>query len=241
MGLRDDGPQRPKVKSRSGGRCWFLPFMDVLESLAEIACSVHKLGDIKVYRKVEELQRALVRALEESRQSQTLCAQLQRRMLEAGQTLAGGAYDARKFGVLYVDDDPKSLQCFAREYGKSFRVLTAADALEGWQIVNDDRNQIGIVMADSRMPNRNGRWLLEKVRQNHSRLIRILVSTFPTSTELLAASAAANSGAIYGFILQPWEPAQLEHVLKRALEHFMFATEMETLAMSLPVSDRTVQ
>ena len=40
-------------------------------------------------------------------------------------------YDYKKFAILYVDDEEKSLKYFARAFGDEFRVLTAANAQAG--------------------------------------------------------------------------------------------------------------
>ncbi len=37
-------------------------------------------------------------------------------------------YDYKKFAILYVDDEEKSLKYFARAFGDDFRVLTASNA-----------------------------------------------------------------------------------------------------------------
>jgi len=37
-------------------------------------------------------------------------------------------YDYKKFAILYVDDEERSLTNFARAFGDQFRVFTAADA-----------------------------------------------------------------------------------------------------------------
>ena len=40
-------------------------------------------------------------------------------------------YDYKKFAILYVDDEEKSLKYFARAFGDEFRVFTAPTAREG--------------------------------------------------------------------------------------------------------------
>ena len=42
-------------------------------------------------------------------------------------------FDYKKFAILYVDDEEKSLKAFERAFGDDFRVLTAPNALEGFR------------------------------------------------------------------------------------------------------------
>src|SRR3569833_1370196 len=44
-----------------------------------------------------------------------------------------------------------------------------------------------------------------------------------------AAIDAVNTGAIYKYVTKPWDPAQLEETLKRALEFFMVQQERDQL------------
>jgi len=136
------------------------------------------------------------------------------------------SYDYKKFAILYVDDEEKSLKYFARAFGENFRVLTANNAQEGLKLVEQHGEDIGVLMTDQRMPGEKGVWLLEKSRNLQPRTIRILATAF---SDMEAAIEAVNSGAIYKYVTKPWDPAQLEETLKRALEFFMVQQERDQL------------
>ena len=85
-------------------------------------------------------------------------------------------YDYKKFAILYVDDEEKSLKNFTRAFGESFRIFTAPNAQEGFSLLEKHKDEIGVLMTDQRMPGEKGVWLLEKTRQLQPRIIRILVS-----------------------------------------------------------------
>ena len=48
-------------------------------------------------------------------------------------------------------------------------------------------------------------------------------------SDMEAAIAAVNSGAIYKYVTKPWDPAQFEQTLKQALEFFMVQDERDQL------------
>src|SRR3984885_5093211 len=135
-------------------------------------------------------------------------------------------YDYKKFSVLYVDDEEKSLTNFTRAFGEEFRVLTAPNALEGYRLLERHADEIGLLMTDQRMPGEKGVWLLERARQFRPRVLRILVTAF---ADMDAAIAAVNSGAIYKYVTKPWDPPQLELTLKQGLEFFMVQAERDQL------------
>ena len=46
-------------------------------------------------------------------------------------------YDYKKFAVLYVDDEEKSLTSFTRAFGDQFRILTATTAQQGLKLMEE--------------------------------------------------------------------------------------------------------
>ena len=135
-------------------------------------------------------------------------------------------YDYKKFAILYVDDEEKSLKYFAKAFQDQFRIFTAPNAQEGLKLLQEHADDIGVVMTDQRMPGEKGVWLLEKARQLRPQVIRILATAY---SDMDAAIAAVNTGAIYKYVTKPWDPPQLENTLKRALEFFMVQRERDQL------------
>lgn len=135
-------------------------------------------------------------------------------------------YDYKKYAILYVDDEEKSLKNFSRAFGESFQIYTAPSAQEGLAILEKHPDEIGVLMTDQRMPGEKGVWLLERARLLRPRIIRILVTAY---TDMDAAVAAVNTGSIYKFIMKPWDPPQLDTNLRRALEFFIVQQERDQL------------
>src|SRR5689334_20050668 len=135
-------------------------------------------------------------------------------------------YDYKKFAILYVDDEEKSLKYFARAFEDQFRIFTASNAQQGLKLLEEHQQEIGLLLTDQRMPGEKGVWLLEKARQLRPRIIRMLATAF---SDMDAAIAAVNTGAIYKYITKPWDPPQLEATLKRGLEFFIVQRERDQL------------
>ncbi|MCS7090948.1 MAG: hybrid sensor histidine kinase/response regulator [Verrucomicrobiota bacterium] len=135
-------------------------------------------------------------------------------------------YDYRRYAILYVDDEEKSLRSFERAFADTFRILTATSAAEGHRLLQAHRDEIGLLMTDQRMPGEKGVWLLEQARQLDPRIIRVLVTAYSDYKE---AIDAINLGAIYKYISKPWDLPKLEQTLKHALELFMVQRERDEL------------
>ena len=135
-------------------------------------------------------------------------------------------YDYKKFAILYVDDEEKSLKNFTQAFEDDFRIFTANSAQAGLKLLEAHADDIGLLMTDQRMPGEQGVWLLERARNLRPQMLRMLVTAY---TDMDAAIAAINSGAIYKFITKPWDPPQLELTLRQGLEFFMVQAERDQL------------
>jgi two-component system probable response regulator PhcQ len=135
-------------------------------------------------------------------------------------------YDYRSYSVLYVDDEVISLKYFKANFEDRFRIMTAADASEAFRLFELHKDDIGILIADQRMPSMTGVELLEKVRQQRPKMIRMLATAY---SDLDAAIAAVNTGSIYKYISKPWDLQELEITLMRAMEFFIIQGERDAL------------
>ena len=153
-------------------------------------------------------------------------------------------YDYRKFAILYVDDEEKSLKGFSRAFGDDFRIFTAINAQDGAKLLEEKKDEIAILMTDQRMPGEKGTWLLERAKAVSPSTLRFLVTAY---AEFADAVTAVNTGGIFHYVNKPWDPPHLETQLKRAMEFFLIQRENEQLAKeklealrNLMVADRLV-
>jgi two-component system probable response regulator PhcQ len=135
-------------------------------------------------------------------------------------------YDYKSYSILYVDDEAMSLKYFKANFEDRFRIMTALDASEAFRLFELHKDDIGILIADQRMPSMTGVELLEKVRQQRPKMIRMLATAY---SDLDAAIAAVNTGAIYKYISKPWDIPELEVTLMRAMEYFIIQGERDAL------------
>jgi two-component system probable response regulator PhcQ len=134
--------------------------------------------------------------------------------------------DYQKCTILYVDDEEMSLRSFTRAFQNRFRILSAANAAEGYRLLEEHRDEIVLLMTDQRMPGEKGVQFLERARRLHPKAIRILTTAY---SDLDVAIDAVNSGAIYKYVTKPWDIPQLEMTLKRACDFFMVQRERDLL------------
>jgi class 3 adenylate cyclase len=89
---------------------------------------------------------------------------------------------------------------------------------------------VAVVLSDQRMAGLTGTELLTRSRDVAPDAVRILLTAF-TDTDALMASI--NAAGVYHFLLKPWDPNELRHVVGRAVEHHRLCRERETLLREL--------
>ena len=145
------------------------------------------------------------------------------------------AFDYKQFIVLCVDDEEQALRHFKRAFGDQFRILTATSADEGLTLLRQHKDEVGVLIADSRMPGHKGVWLLEQARDVKPHLVRIYWSAYLHSEELLAACRIG----IHKFISCPYDTLAMEQTLRGALEQFALVDALVPKGIAGKSSDRT--
>lgn len=130
------------------------------------------------------------------------------------------------FGILYIDDELKSLKYFEAIFGDLAPIYIASSPEEGFAIFQEKHEKIGLVLSDKKMPNESGLELLKRIRAVDPKPLRFLVTAF---SDLDVAVDALNDGLLYAYLTKPWDPDELEHRLVKAMNHFSLARERDRL------------
>lgn len=119
-----------------------------------------------------------------------------------------------RYRLLFVDDEPGILKALARVFRQeNYEVVTAASGEEG--LVRLAEATTHLVISDFMMPAMTGAEFLREVKQRSPETIRIML-TGHANTD--AVMGAINEGAVYKFILKPWNDDDLRVTVALALE-----------------------
>jgi two-component system response regulator HupR/HoxA len=136
--------------------------------------------------------------------------------------------EARRYGILVVDDEEAILESLEFTLGTEYDVFTAQSAEEGLEIL--DREDVALVISDQVMPGMSGVEFLERVIERNPRAIRIMLTGYADMASLVRA---INEGRIYRYLPKPWEPDDLRIAVKRGLEVYELSSENAELADAL--------
>jgi type II secretory ATPase GspE/PulE/Tfp pilus assembly ATPase PilB-like protein/DNA-binding response OmpR family regulator len=136
-----------------------------------------------------------------------------------GKAPAGDAVDAQPetpFQLLLVDDEPGILAALRRVFQReNYQLHFARNGVEALKILASQN--IHLIISDFMMPEMNGSELLAQVRERWPDSIRIML-TGHANTE--AVMGSIRDGAVYRFILKPWNDDDLRLTIALALEQY---------------------
>lgn len=135
--------------------------------------------------------------------------------------------------ILFVDDDEGNLLVCEAHCSPEFDVLTAQGAEDALKLLA--REEVGVVVADQRMPGISGVELLEKVRDEYPDVVRILITAY---SDLSAAIGAINRGQVRRYLRKPWQPEELVAELRDALDVYEMSRKLRALGTRLRETER---
>ena len=142
----------------------------------------------------------------------------------------------RRHTVLVVDDEPDVVRSVKDLLRLDYRVLGATSAAEGMQVLRDE--EVHIVMTDQRMPETTGVEFLSHVRGEHPEAIRLLFTGY---ADIRAVIDAINQGSVYRYITKPWDPDELQSIIREATQRFDLLVERKKLLEILQQQNKELE
>src|SRR5437660_6704078 len=120
--------------------------------------------------------------------------------------------DAPRTAIVTVDDDPGVSRAVARDlrrkYGSGHRIVRAESGDAALQALREMRlrgDQVAVILADYRMPQRNGIEFLERAMDLYPGARRALLTAYADTN---AAIDAINVVDVDNYLLKPWDPPE---------------------------------
>src|SRR5205823_843477 len=93
-------------------------------------------------------------------------------------------------------------------------------------------------MTDQRMPEITGVEFLSKIRGEYPDAVRLLFTGY---ADIRAVIDAINQGNVYRYITKPWDPDELQTVIREAMERYDLLVERKRLLAMLQVQNRELE
>jgi len=120
------------------------------------------------------------------------------------------------YRILLVDDEPNVLSALRRIFRReNYQIESAMSGQEALKALS--QNEFQLMISDFKMPKMDGAELLKQVKDLYPDIIRIMLTGYADTD---AVMGAINEGAVYKFILKPWNDDDLRVTVSLALEKY---------------------
>ncbi len=139
--------------------------------------------------------------------------------------------------LLIVDDEENILRALSRLLRRQdYKVITANSGAQALEVLS--RTPVSVILSDQRMPGMTGSELYLQVKSLYPHTIRLIMSGY---TELESITSAINDGAIFKFLLKPWDDDKLVGHIREAMSIHQLKTRNEKLNMQLAELNRQLE
>ncbi len=141
------------------------------------------------------------------------------------------------YAVLFVDDESTILSSLKRVMrSEPYPCLYAEGGQQAIDILS--ARPVAVLVTDMHMPEMDGPQLLKYVALHHPATIRLVLSSWTESEEMLSA---INSGSICRYIVKPWDNRELKAAVRQSMELYTLQFEKERLLEQLEVQNEKLE
>lgn len=132
--------------------------------------------------------------------------------------------------VLFVDDEENIRNVLRRLFRKApWESTYVASGEEALELFASPR-RFDVVVTDQRMPGMSGVDLLKRLRAEHPRVVRMVLSSY---TDVETVLGAINDGHVYKFVTKPWRNEVLYQTVADVVEALDLRRENQALQARL--------
>lgn len=134
--------------------------------------------------------------------------------------------------LLIIDDEEEILKALRRQFRRDYDVHVALNAAEGLQIMAE--TPIHVIISDQRMPGMNGDEFFGKVKSQYPDATRLLLTGY---ADIQAVIAAINDGNIFRYVTKPWDPVELDTIVREAFNRYNLIVQNRLLLNELQAAN----
>jgi response regulator RpfG family c-di-GMP phosphodiesterase len=136
--------------------------------------------------------------------------------------------EQQDYNLLIIDDEIEITKSIARQFRKKYKVFSATSAMEGMAIM--EKEHIQVILSDQRMPDMTGVDFFSLIKDKYPDALKLLITGY---SDIEAVIGAINEGQVFRYVTKPWNPDELESIVREAFEKYELITNNRRLMLSL--------
>ncbi len=142
----------------------------------------------------------------------------------------------RPHNLLIIDDEADIVKALRRQFRPYYNIYMATSAAEGYQIMTEVA--IHVIISDQRMPGMSGVEFFDRVKHEFPDAIRLLLTGY---ADIQSVIAAINDGNVFRYIAKPWDPAELDSIVREAFNKHDLILENRDLLQQLQAANHFLE
>jgi signal transduction histidine kinase len=138
--------------------------------------------------------------------------------------------------LLVIDDEEEILKALRRQFRRQYVIHTADSAEAGLKVMTE--NPIQVIISDQRMPGMQGAEFFGKVKTEFPDAVRLLLTGY---ADIQAVIAAINDGNIFRYVTKPWDPVELDTIVREAFERYDLIVQNRRLMVELQTANALLE
>ncbi len=146
------------------------------------------------------------------------------------------AQSERTHNLLIIDDEVDIVKALRRQFRPQYNIYIAHSAAEGCQIMTEVA--IHVIISDQRMPGMSGVEFFDQVKHEFPDAMRLLLTGY---ADIQSVIAAINDGNIFRYIAKPWNPSELDSIVREAFSKHDLILENRNLVQQLRDANQSLE
>jgi signal transduction histidine kinase len=138
--------------------------------------------------------------------------------------------------LLIIDDEVEITKSLVRQFRKKYKVFTTTNAEDGFKIL--EKENIQVILSDERMPGMTGVEFFTKIKDKYPDILKLILTGY---SDIEAVIRAINDGQVFRYATKPWNPIELDSIIKEAFDKYDLILQNRKLMNSLRELNRSLE
>lgn len=138
--------------------------------------------------------------------------------------------------LLIIDDEVEITKALVRQFRRKYNVFATTDAADALKIM--EKEKIQVVLSDQRMPGMTGVDFFAQIKDKYPDALKLILTGY---SDIEAVIGAINEGQVFRYVKKPWNPDELESIIREAFEKYELITNNRKLMSSLQEANQNLE
>lgn len=145
-------------------------------------------------------------------------------------------FEEKDHNLLIIDDEVDITKALVRQFRRKYNVIATTEASEALKIM--EKEKIQVVLSDQRMPGMTGVDFFAQIKDKYPDALKLILTGY---SDIEAVIGAINEGQVFRYVKKPWNPDELETIIREAFEKYELITNNRKLMVRLQEANATLE